>query len=221
MKRHGKMTKANDSAADAVRYVVLRKLAAGMRHALMGELQAIQFAADLAAQMVKRGTTGPQLSDAVNQISEQTRTAALASRSIMEWLRPENDSSTAVEPAVAQCVKLAGEVWILRGIKATTRCEASIPKVAKAVFFELVVAALLALTDLRPGSLDIDLSAEVINGKVVVNLGARPADRRSAEAPVLHRILSFDDVRLLAETHGIACACNDASIRLEFEPVAV
>jgi hypothetical protein len=29
--------------ADSVRYIVLRKLASGMRHALMGELQTVEF----------------------------------------------------------------------------------------------------------------------------------------------------------------------------------
>ena len=55
------MTKTPHNAADAVRYVVLRKLASGMRHTLMGELQAIQFAAELAAQMVTTGAPGSKM----------------------------------------------------------------------------------------------------------------------------------------------------------------
>ena len=214
------MSKAYDSRVDAVRYVILRKLAAGMRHALMGELQAIQFAADLAARKVKRSVTGSQLSEAVNQISDQTRAAAAASRSIMEWLRPETGSSTEVEPAVQECVKLAGEVWILRGVKATTNCKTGHAKVAKAVFFELVVASLLALTDLCPGSLDIDLVAEQLDGRVVLNIRARTADRISTSPTIPDRPLTFDDVRMLAEAHGISCVCGDATITLEFQAIA-
>lgn len=214
------MSKAYDSSVDAVRYVILRKLAAGMRHALLGELQAIQFAADLAAQMVKRGVTGSQLSGAVNRISDQTRAAAAASRSITDWLRPEAGSSTEVEPALRECVKLAGEVWILRGVKATTNCKVGHAKVAKEAFFELVVAALLALTDVCPGSLDIDLAADQVDGRVVVRLSARTADRRSATPPMLDRALTLGDVTMLAETHGISCACSDATITLEFQPVS-
>jgi hypothetical protein len=213
------MDKAYDSRVDAVRYIILRKLAAGMRHALMGELQAIQFASDLAAQMVKRGVTGSQLSDAVSQISDQTRAAAAASRSIMEWVRPESGSSTAVAPALQECVKLAGEVWILRGIKTTASCETGHVKVAKPVFFELVVASLLALTDVYPGSLDINLTAEQVGGRVVVKLCAQAADRRSATPSMLDRALTLDDVTMLAATHGISCACNDATITLEFQPI--
>ncbi|MDQ6917320.1 MAG: hypothetical protein M3023_05820 [Pseudomonadota bacterium] len=56
---------APNSEADAARYVILRKLAAGMRHALMGELQAIQFAADLTAQLAKTDATAARLGEAV------------------------------------------------------------------------------------------------------------------------------------------------------------
>jgi hypothetical protein len=214
------MTHSHDSRADAVRYVVLRRLAAGMRHALMGELQGVQFAADLTGQMVKRGVSGSSLSDAVNQISEQARGATAVSRSIMEWLRPEPGASTEVEAALRECVKVAGEVWILRGIKSTIRCETGQVKVERAAALELVVVSLLALTDVCPGSLDIDLGADRIDGKVAVTIDARPADRRSAASPMFHRALDFDDVKILADADGIASVCEDSAIRLEFPALA-
>jgi hypothetical protein len=210
------MTQAYDNREDAIRYIVLRKLAAGMRHALMGELQAIQFAADLAAQMLKRGITGSKLSEGVAQIADQTRAATESSRAIMAWLRPEAAASIEVAPAVSECIKLAGEVWILRGIRATSICKTGHVKVAKTAFFELVVVSLLVLTDACPGSLDIDIVAEQVDGKVVVNIRARSADRRSADAAVFDRVLTFDDLRVLAETDGVSCACDDATITLEF-----
>ena len=215
------MPKTPDSEADAVRYVVLRKLASGMRHSLMGELQAIQFAAELAAQMVTAGAPGPKLKDAIDQIPEQTKAAVRTSRSIMEWLRPEDTSNIAVETAMQQCLKLAGDDWSLRGIKATTSCVSGNATVPKAVFYELFVTSLLALTDLHPGPLDIDIVAEEVDKKVVVKLSAHAADRRSALPPlVLYRGLTFDDVRVLAKADEITCACHDATVILEFQPSA-
>jgi C4-dicarboxylate-specific signal transduction histidine kinase len=215
----GTMRLANDNTVDAVRYHVLRKLAAGMRHTLMGELQAIQFAADLTAQMVKRGVTGAQLSGSANQISDHTRSAVVASRSIMEWLRPDPSASAAVEVAVHECMKIVGEVWILRGIRATVRGDVGHTRVSKAIFLEMVVVSLLALTDVCPGSLDIDVVATQAGDNVVVKISATAADRMSAIPPVLQRALTYDDVRLMAETDGIRCACDDATISLEFRSV--
>jgi signal transduction histidine kinase len=216
------MPKTPDSEADAVRYVVLRKLASGMRHTLMGELQAIQFAGELAAQMVATAAHGSKLRDAIDQIPEQTKAAVRTSRSIMEWLRPEDTSNIAVEAAVQQCLKLAGDDWSLRGIKATTSCESGNATVPKNVFCELFVTSLLALTDLHPGSLDIDIVAKEVDNKVVVKLSAHAADRRSALPPlVLYRALTLDDVSVLAKANEITCACHDATVILEFQPSAM
>jgi hypothetical protein len=213
------MTEIDDRTADAVRYLVLRKLAAGMRHTLLGELQTIQFAADLAGQMVKRDVTGSPLGDAVNRISEQTRHAAITSRSIMEWLRPEDGSSMEVESALEECVSLASEVWILRGIKAATTCRAQGARVSKSVFLETVVTALLALTDTCPGSLDVGVNAERADRKVSVRLDARSSDRMSAQASTLHRALTLEDVTLLAEANAVSCVCSEATITLEFQQI--
>jgi hypothetical protein len=213
------MPKTPDSEADAVRYAVLRKLASGMRHTLMGELQAIQFAGELAAQMVTMGAPGSKLRDAIDQIPEQTKAAVRTSRAIMEWLRPEDASTITVEAAIEQCLKLAGDDWSLRGIKATTSGQPGNATVPKTVFCELLVTSLLALADLSPGSLDIDIAAEEVDKKVVVKLSAHAADRRSALPPlVLYRGLTFDDVRVLAKADEITCACHDATVILEFQP---
>ena len=44
------MNTSTQRDADAIRYIVLRKLASGLRHTLMGELQSIQFLAELGAR---------------------------------------------------------------------------------------------------------------------------------------------------------------------------
>lgn len=213
------MPKTPDSKADAVRYVVLRKLASGMRHTLMGELQAIQFAGELAAQMVTMGAPGSKLRDAIDQIPEQTKAAVRTSGSIMEWLRPDDASTITVEAAMQQCLKLAGDDWSLRGIRATTSCQPGSATVPRTVFCELLVTSLLALADLHAGSLDIDIVAEQADNKVVVRLSAHAADRTSALPPlVLYRALTFDDVSVLAKASAITCACHDATVMLEFQP---
>jgi hypothetical protein len=216
------MTQIPDREADAVRYVVLRKLASGMRHTLMGELQAIQFAGELAAQIVNTGEPAKQLSDAIDQLLGQTKVAVRTSRSIMEWVRPDDTANMALEAAVEQCLKLAGDDWSLRGIKATARCQAGNTTVPKDVFYELFVTSLLALTDLNPGPLDIDIAADQLDTGVVVKLSARAANRSSALPPlVLYRALTFDDVRVLAKANAIRCECHDATVILEFQPSTI
>jgi hypothetical protein len=72
--------------ADAIRYAVLRKLASGMRHSLMGELQTLQFSAELASKMLHAGAGGPKLDDCIRQLPDQTRSAVSSARPVIEWL---------------------------------------------------------------------------------------------------------------------------------------
>ena len=115
------MIDADRRDADAIRYAVLRKLASGMRHALMGELQTIQFSAELAARMIDTGATGPKLDECIKQLPEQTRTAVNSCRAMIEWLRPDDKARAMVDETLWHCLKVAGDDWPLRGI---VRCRA-------------------------------------------------------------------------------------------------
>jgi hypothetical protein len=114
------MTDASGRDPDAIRYAVLRKLASGMRHSLMGELQTIQFSAELAARMIETGGGGPKLDECIKQLPDQTRAAVKSCRAMMEGLRPDDKASTRVDEAVELCLKVAGDDWPLRGIEAST-----------------------------------------------------------------------------------------------------
>ena len=97
------------TAADGIRYAVLRRLAPGIRHSLMGELQAIQFLAELAARQLQASADPAKIQDGLSHIIAQTRNTVGTCRSIVEWLRPDAGATTALGEGIAQCLKLAGD----------------------------------------------------------------------------------------------------------------
>ena len=106
--------------ADAIRYIVLRKLASGLRHTLMGELQSIQFLAELGARrMDDSGADGSKTREFIGKISVAAGEAIGTCHSVIEWLRPEEGAVTTLGEAVGQCVKLAGDDWRMRATQAT------------------------------------------------------------------------------------------------------
>ena len=66
------MNNAASRDADAVRYIVLRKLASGLRHTLMGELQSVQFLAELGARNIDNGADQSRTRDCIGKISLAT-----------------------------------------------------------------------------------------------------------------------------------------------------
>lgn len=211
------MTNTNDRDADAVRYVVLWKIAAGLRHRLMGELQIIQFSAELGARLLESGTAEPKVRGCLDKILEQSVATVTTGLSIIEWLRPEQGSTTTIGNAVEQCVKTAGDDWNLRGITIATHMLTNDATVSKSAALELIVTSLLALTDLHPGAIDIEVTAEQFDAEVELRLRARTTDRSPEFPPLtLYRSLTCRDVVSLADAHGVACSCDGDGVTLRF-----
>jgi hypothetical protein len=146
------MSEAAKRDADAVRYVVLRKLASGLRHTLMGELQSIQFLSELGLRLMQNGFDETKTRDCIGKIPRAASETIATCHSVIEWLRPEEGATTTLGAAVDQCVTLAGDDWRMRATQATIEMEGSAgeAKVSKAAARELIVTSLLALIDLHP-----------------------------------------------------------------------
>ena len=209
------MIDASGRDADAIRYAVLRKLASGMRHALMGELQTIQFSAELAARMIDTGAGGPKFDECIRQLPDQTRAAVNSCRAMIEWLRPDDKATATVDETLRQCLKVAGDDWPLRGIEASSNLRSGDALVSKPALRELLVTSLLALADVHGAPIDIAISAESIGDEVVVSLSAKQVDRKTPFPPLaMYRALGYDDVVAIGKANHVPCSCADGTITL-------
>ncbi len=206
--------------ADAVRYLILQKLASGLRHSVMGELQGIQFLAELGARLSATGADQSRLRDCVGKIPAAAGEAIATCQSIIEWLRPEEGASAALTDVVGQCVKLAGDDWRLRGIQATVELPgaAGQARVAKSAARELVAASLLAMTDLQPGPLDIEIVGALDGEAVELRIHGRISTRTAhvLPPPPPRTALTWDDVVVLAAAHKEGCSAERAMCTLRF-----
>ena len=211
------MTSEYGRETDAIRYALLHRLAPGIRHGLMGELQAIQFMAELAArQRDERGDSSRDM-DGLLQMVAQTRTTVAHCRSLIEWLRPDVGATTALGEGIAQCLKVVGDDWPLRGVEATTELGAADTLIDKAALREMLAASLMALIDMNPGTLDINIQSDADTDEVELKLRARAANRRATiRSGTDERKFTWADVQLLAKAHGVSCSCqaSSATIRL-------
>jgi hypothetical protein len=210
------MTFEHNRETDAIRYAVLHRLAPGIRHGLMGELQAIQFMAELAVRQRDAGDDA-RVQDGLQQVIAQTRATVASCRSVIEWLRPEPGATTPLGEGVAQCLRVVGDDWPLRGVEATSEMRAPDALVDKTALRELLAASLMALIDMHPGTLDIDIHGDAAVDDVELKLHARAADRRpTIQAPADERKFTWADVQMLATAHGVSCSCqaSGATIRL-------
>jgi hypothetical protein len=201
----------------AIRFALLRRLAPGMRHRLMGQLQALQFSAELAGRLLEGDDKRPKLETSVRQLAPQTQAAVAAAATLIEWLRDDERATTNLEDSLPQYLRVAGDDWNLRGIEGTVDVRTDGAHVAKTALRELAVTSLLALTDAQPGALDVRVAAERAGDEIVVRMSAT-AGNRTSPLPELARAsrIGCSEVNALAAAHGIACACarDEVTLRL-------
>ena len=189
----------------------------------MGELQSIQFLAELGARLHGRhGTDGSKTRDFIGKISVAASEAIATCHSVIEWLRPEEGAVTTLGEAVGQCVKLAGDDWRMRATQATIDMPgaAGEAKISKSAARELIVTSVLALTDQHPGSLDIEVVGALMGESVDLTLRAL-ASKRAPPLPssVVYHALGWEDVALLAAAHDVICTREGATSTLRFTVV--
>ncbi len=204
----------HDTRVDAIRYAILRKLAPGLQHALMGELQAIQLSVEFAARALG---SDAEARASLESLPLRCADAVKTGRSLVEWLRPEPAAATSLRDGIGTCLKLVGEDWFLRGNEATTDLPDGDVQVPRAALRELAVATLLILSDMHDQPADFHVAAQVGRDLVDVAFQAHPAQRVASIAPTgPYRKLVWADLKLLAGTYGVPCHCEGRTAALQF-----
>ena len=196
-----------EAAVEAARYALFRRILPVLRHGLVGELQSVQFAVNLAKRSFDRGNRMSETQDAIGRISEQAHAAVGRGQALTDWLRPDQNATTTVGEAVHACLDLVGTEWSLRGIEVNASVPAANEVVKAAAFRELLASMLVAIGDAAPGAADVTLTVRKRGAYAMVSLRARASPRDGDGARVsLYRDVRWTDVGALARAHGISWA---------------
>jgi signal transduction histidine kinase/DNA-binding response OmpR family regulator len=191
-----------EAAVEAARYALYRRILPVLRHGLVGELQSVQFAVNLAKHACTRGS-GDTL-ESINRISDQASAAVGRGQALTDWLRPDPNATTTVGEAVHACLDLVGTEWSLRGIEVNASVPAANEVVKSAAFREVVAAMLVAIGDAAAGAADVSLVVRKRGSNVMVSVRSRASPRDADGARVsLYRDVRWTDVGALARAHGI------------------
>jgi signal transduction histidine kinase/CheY-like chemotaxis protein len=196
-----------EAAVEAARYALYRRILPVLRHGLVGELQSVQFAVNLAKHVCGRSNAVHEAQEAIGRIAEQANAAVGRGQAITDWLRPDPAATMTVGEAVHGCLDLVGTEWSLRGIEVNAMVPAANEVVKAAPFREVVAAMLVAIGDASPGAADVTLTVRKRGDHVMVSLRARASPRDGDGARVsLYRDVRWTDVGALARAHGIVWA---------------
>lgn len=202
--------------SESARYVLAGRALPALRHALVGELQALKFAASMARIASGAGRSDEAMA-ALGRLGESTDRSIARAQAMSSWLQPEADALADLTQAADECVELVRTQWRIRGLEINARVAAGSTPVRAWPFRELFAACLFALGDSLDGAHDIAVRVRRRAAVVLVTARVRPA-RREVDGPpaTWPRPLWWTDVEALASVHSATCRrCgNRVSLRI-------
>jgi hypothetical protein len=204
-------------ALAATRFRLLQRLAPALRHGLMGQLQTVQFAAELTAHLLQDPGNTDKARASMEQIPAHAKSLIGSCRDVFDWLRQGDASVGKADERLHRCIAWVGDDWSLHGIGHQVDGSAGERQVGVRAFDETVVAALFALLDARPGPLDILVAIAATERGVEVRLSTAPAARKLSLPPIppSPRIVD-DDVARLCAAHAVQRGNDGGAIVLDF-----
>jgi hypothetical protein len=202
---------------DSIRQTLLWKLAPGLRHAVMGRLQALRWSAEATARMLQGSSDLAQVREHIDVVLRESTSAMKSIDALIEWFRPNQDMRVPFNSGIGACVKLASEDWFLRGIQIKVELADTDLQIPQRVLQETVVTALLVLTDQHTQNADFLLTSEVEEDFVRVALTGSTAPRNAKFSTSSDdRTLAWSDLELLATVHAVECVPDPVGATLRF-----
>jgi hypothetical protein len=207
------LSAADDAAAEAARYALLRRLAPSMRHHLVVNLQPIGMIYEVMDRRLR--APAPDLAnvhESAHKINGFARAALNSCLDVVSWLAPEDGATCTVEEGVRECAGLLATSLGFRGYVLRNNVEPPPGQVRRAALRTLLTAVLIQATDELQPPAELVLRAQAVNGGVRLALALQPGvgdGGFAAEAG--YRLLEWSDVEALAAAEGVQVRRDDAT----------
>jgi hypothetical protein len=190
----------HDSAAEAARYALLRRLAPSIRHHLVVNLQPI----GMIYEVMDRRLRAPQpdlanVHESAQKINGFARAALNSCLDVVSWLAPDDTATATLADGTRECASLLSSSLSFRGYALRNEVGNVPGEVRRAAIRNLLTATLIFATDELPPPAELFLGAEAADEGARLTLTVKPThgDKGFANEPG-YRQLEWTDVQALA-----------------------
>lgn len=173
-----------------------------LRHALVGELQAIKFGIGLARGSIHARRNEAEVLSAIHRIDESSDRSIAGAHALSVWLQPDLDEENELSRVVEGCLELVRTEWRIRGIEVAANVAGGSGRVRAWPLRELLAAVLFALGDSITTPSDVNLLIRRRGGAILFAVRARPVVR-IADVPraAWPRTVGWPDIDVLVRAH--------------------
>lgn len=212
--------KRSRAGAEAARYGVLRRLGPALKHDMVVNLQAIAMMAEVMNAKLDRGSPDPaEFHASVAKLNRLAREAVANCLKVAAWIEPGEDEGVKLCDGIAECVGLLASNFNFRGFQVQVECHDANLQVSRVVLRNLLIAALITLTDAAGGPCRVDVTGEADghSGQVGVRISPRDDDYEGLPYEPTYRQLDWADVQALASAEGVDLVRGEDRIELRLQ----
>lgn len=197
-----------DTAGEAARYAVLRRIGPALKHDLVVNLQAVAMMAEVLAARLDKGQPNPEdLQQQVGRIHRVAREAVANSLKVAAWLAPGEDEGVDLREGVDEAVALVRSNFGFRGFAVRVELPPPPLEVSGPRLRQVLVAGLIHLSDLADDPAEMVVRGQVQGDGAVLVLTREAlqevADPETVIDELGYRRLQAGDVQALARDAGV------------------
>ena len=202
--------------AEAASYAVLLRIAPALRHDVAGFIQPVGMLVMVLQRRVQMPEPDMQaIAKNVMSVSALTKEATTGCMNAMDWMASREDTYVSLRAGADEVMHLLALELSGHGLSTANDLAESMPRVPRPFFRSVLVSALLAWCDQKPGAgmLRINGSSDANESELKMQFEvdgtALPADTVSPQ-----RRIGWDDVEALARACGATLSRGDGWLRL-------
>lgn len=207
-----------ESAVEAARYALTRRLLPVLRHHMVVHLQPIGMIYEVLER--KLSVENPELGavrEGLGKINNLARSAVNSSLDVVTWLAPDPVAAIGIGAGVAECLAMLSGNFRLRGFNITNEVEDAALQVSQAALREVFTAALIVITDSASGPVDLLVQVRCMSDRATIRVETRPGKGTGFTAEMAYRVMVWPDVQALARGHDVQLAVEGSIATLTFQ----
>ncbi len=193
-------TALNTPAAVAVRFEIIKRLAPGFRHRMLGKMQPIALISQLISKKIQAEQKESEfLLKRLQELKESLHLATHATVDLFTWLNPDQDSVQPLNDIVEECLDLlkmdiyASNISFQNTLSTTQAVKASQVR-------NMFAACVLTYIDTVDKPSQVVISAQQDKDQLVLRLEISSLpDKAEKEIPASTTFVDWENVRLISE----------------------
>ncbi|MGQ2964254.1 hypothetical protein [Methylophilus sp.] len=194
------MTVVPDPAsAVALRFEIIKRLAPGFRHRMLGRMQPIALLSQLMDKKIQAGQTESGfLLKRLKELKDSLSAATNATVDLFSWLNPDDQNLQPLNSIVEECLDLLKmDIYTSNVVFHNTITSPALVKASR--LRHVLAACLLTYIDSTEKAAQVTLSAQQVAGDWVLEMAMQPADAAPKQANALATFVNWGSIALISE----------------------